>query len=133
MRPDGKQFSLGNADGTITLARVSDGEVEQTLKDSDAFAVLTLSYRPDGAMIAAAGADGTIRLWDIAEGKKTSAWPAGQGEVRAVAFHPDGQWLAMRAVMCGCGKRTPGNCCCTPRGPPSRCAICASRPTAAGC
>ena len=75
--------ALGNADGTITLARVSDGEVEQTFKDSDAGAVLTLSYRPDGAMIAAAGANGTIRLWDIAEGKKTSAWPAGQGEVHS--------------------------------------------------
>jgi hypothetical protein len=95
VRPDGKQFAHGNADGTVTFGRLNDGAPERTLAaDAGAGAVFAVAYRDDGKVLAAAGADGTIRVWDVPTSQKIAEWPAGQGDVRAVAFQPGGELLA---------------------------------------
>jgi WD40 repeat protein/tRNA A-37 threonylcarbamoyl transferase component Bud32 len=95
VRPDGQQFASANADGTVTLGRVKDGSTELTLAaQSGGGRIISLSYRHDGKILAGAGSDGTIRLWDVASAHPSAAWPAGQGEVRVVAFQPGTELLA---------------------------------------
>jgi WD40 repeat protein len=95
IRPDGRQFALANADGTVTLGRVKDGSTEQTLAaEGGAGRIGSPSYRYDSKVLGVAGSDGVIRIWDVASGQLSASWPAGQGAVRVVAFQPGSDLLA---------------------------------------
>src|SRR5262249_52986903 len=47
-----------------------------------------------GQQLATAGADRTVRLWEVATGKEVTTMPGQAGELRVVAFSPDGKRLA---------------------------------------
>jgi WD40 repeat protein len=69
-----------------------------------------LSYRADGKWLASVGRDRTLRIWDTSSGQMIRLWPlatkdkakevppfgprAVPAPPRAVAFSPDGRWLA---------------------------------------
>jgi WD40 repeat protein len=53
----------------------------------------SVAFGPDGGL-ATASADGTVKLWDATTGQLVQLIRAGQGEVFAVAFHPDGKTVA---------------------------------------
>src|SRR5262249_60356554 len=57
--------------------------------------VLAAAFRPDGARLATASADGTVRQWDPATGEEVEPrYDRHTGEVAAVAYSPEGKWLA---------------------------------------
>jgi WD40 repeat protein len=55
--------------------------------------VLCACFSPDGALIASGGRDQTLRLWDRKTGKELRSITGQEGEVKAVAFSPDGRSL----------------------------------------
>ena len=58
--------------------------------------VLSLVFSPDGSTLASGGWDSTARLWDVRTGENLHILRDGResGEFEAVAFSPNGIWLA---------------------------------------
>lgn len=111
--PTGDMLLSGGEDNQIILWRTDDGE---KLKTADAgsgpgkyHGVFSLAVHPDGDRFAVANWNGNLSLWSLPEAKKLaeikgrepggwfSAEEKGDGHldsVNAVAFSPDGRWLA---------------------------------------
>lgn len=56
--------------------------------------LIAAALSSDGRAVAVAGFDGRVTWWDVASQKQLGEWQAA-GPVRAVAFAPDGQELAV--------------------------------------
>ncbi len=56
--------------------------------------IQALDSSRDGKILVTGGDDGMVRLWDAATGGKKLSIPAHLDAVRAVAFSPDGKWVA---------------------------------------
>ncbi len=92
--PNGKVLAAGNADGTIELWRVEDGERLNIFKGHHR-RIQSINFSPDGKLLASGSADETVKLWHVEsaevfhtlEGHKDSY-------VRSVHFSPDGKLLA---------------------------------------
>lgn len=102
--PDGKTLVSSSSDGTARVWHLDKGKSTTTLRAHGDF-IAALAFSPDGQTLATGGADNTVRLWN------TTTWRAKrtlQGDpnpearehppiellVSAVAFSPDGKWLA---------------------------------------
>jgi WD40 repeat protein len=66
---------------------------QQTLKGHKDW-ILGLAYNKDGTRLASASRDKTVKIWDPAGGKELLTIKDHPREVHAVAFSPDGKWLA---------------------------------------
>jgi RNA polymerase sigma factor (sigma-70 family) len=93
--PDGKTLCSGHA----RAARVWDVASGKLLHELAGHrgAVSALAVTPDGRLLATAGptADDAVRLWDVATGREARRFaPRSGSSVYAVAFSPDGRWLA---------------------------------------
>jgi RNA polymerase sigma factor (sigma-70 family) len=93
--PDGRSIALakGAAD-QVVLVDLEQGDVKRTFPHDAG--VYTAAVSPDGTRMVAGGADGGkeryfSRLWDVASGKELFRLQHGEGELRTIAFSPDGK------------------------------------------
>ncbi len=105
--PDGRWLAVGRAGGQgIEVRAVSVGG--ENFRGTFSEGVSVLAWSVDGHWLAAGGIDGLIRLWEMGAARDRAAAAAGEpdgieggwsveahtGSVRALAFSPDGRWLA---------------------------------------
>jgi WD40 repeat protein len=105
LSPDGKLALLigqfgGDADsarpGAVTIDTV-DGKIKQTFEShEDNDDVVTCAFTRDGAKFAVGRRNGKAEIWDAGSLKPLKVLPAAKedGDVRALAFSPDGRFLA---------------------------------------
>lgn len=96
--PDGKTLAVGGYQEVLvwdlanaTLARrIGAGQIGDCVR--------SIAFRNNGQWLAvgegAPYAQGTVRVWDVVSGQPVLACPEPKGAVFAVAFSPDGQFLA---------------------------------------
>jgi WD40 repeat protein/tRNA A-37 threonylcarbamoyl transferase component Bud32 len=85
---DGQRGASASADHTVIVWDLKRKEALRALKGHTG-PVHGVDFSPKGDLILTGSADGTARLWQTDGGKEIHQY-AGQGEVRAVAFSPDG-------------------------------------------
>lgn len=117
--PDGTTIAAGFSFDRerVALWNVHDGQRRQTLIDQPDTKIISLAFSPDGQLLATAEEDHRVRIWRLRDGRAIqtiiNAPPPkplpGPGEcvdtpcvlepdleaLRSVAFHPDGQTLAV--------------------------------------
>jgi len=96
--PDGEILAASHWDGTVYLWRVGDGRLLHTLESQTGFCKAEgLAFSPDGELLAVAGArhewDDVVRVWRVSDGTVHQDLAMSQ-DAKAVAFSPDGRWLA---------------------------------------
>jgi len=79
---------------------LSDRTVVRTLAAHEDGAVLAAEFHPGGEFVATAGADGLVKVWDIRQRLALQTF-RGPTEAAALAFSPDGRWLAVSSADAG--------------------------------
>ncbi|MEV6193247.1 WD40 repeat domain-containing protein [Streptomyces sp. NPDC051920] len=108
--PDGRLLVSGAGDRTVILRDVTDPAhpAPVAVLTGHRGAVNALAFRPDGRLLASGAGDWTVVLWDVTDPARPARWAPlvhrrpglllrdgwRQGGVHAVAFSPDGRWLA---------------------------------------
>src|SRR5262245_58598204 len=81
-----------------TLGRAADeprrDEAQLTALKGHAHTITCLAYTAAGDVLASGGKDGTVILWDVATRRARITLPDHKDMVTAVAFSPDGRFLA---------------------------------------
>ena len=72
----------------------------RTLVAHEGAAVLAAEFHPGGEFAATAGADGLVKVWDIRQRLALQTF-RGPTEAAALAFSPDGRWLAVSSADAG--------------------------------
>jgi WD40 repeat protein len=108
--PDGRWLAAGNEDGTVQLWTMAKPLGEPQILDGFPGGVRAMAFSPDSQWLAAGSAkgfltdaertvlvDGSEQLWALkVPTAELVERRAHMGGVHAVAFSPDGQWLAVR-------------------------------------
>ena len=93
--PHGKRLATAATDGTIKVWDPATGKEICTLRGKAyGSGHVRLCYNRDGTRLVSVGPDG-IRMWDTATGKTVPTFKGCREYVRAVAFRPDGQRIAI--------------------------------------
>jgi eukaryotic-like serine/threonine-protein kinase len=110
--PDGRRLASVGADGAVILWDLATGKEAFRLIGHNG-SVFALAFSPDSKRLASVGGDlherpgfppGEVKLWDLDEHRELCAFPKRRfGLLRAVAFSPDGHYLA-----CGGGTHERG-------------------------
>lgn len=116
---DGTLLATGGKDKKIRLWNLETGELQQTLSGYHVGPISALSFSPDGTFLVSSGShnweeqegqggitytlftrdsveDRTAQVWDVATGENIATFKH-LGQVRAIAFSPDGTLLATSA------------------------------------
>jgi WD40 repeat protein len=88
-------FTRNLEDGSVQSFRIRQGELAE---------ILALAWSPDGMLLASAGRDQVVHIWDAATGVEietikniivdNALQDIYEGPIRALAFSPNGRWLA---------------------------------------
>jgi hypothetical protein len=97
--PDGKTLASASWDHTARLWDVARREERVALRGHKE-RLTNLAFSPDGQLIATTSQDYTARVWDARTGQTLAVLP-GQGFRQAVAFSPDGRYLAADDMVVG--------------------------------
>lgn len=93
--PDGRLLAAANLGWRVRLFDVASGEEVRTLEGHEQSA-LSVSFHPSGRWLASGSSDETVRIWEVETGAQVACIEA-EAVVQAVAFSPDGEWLALTA------------------------------------
>lgn len=116
--PDGEKLAVAlwnespEETGTVLLYDMALPPKLRSKLEGHAGSVRSLAFSPDGSTLAAASGkaadssgvvwlSGEVRLWDPTTGKLTRTLKGHDGEIKAVAFSPDGATLATAARLWG--------------------------------
>lgn len=94
--PDGKTLATGSYDNEIRIWDLSSGKVLHTLKHGAQ--VYSVAFNHDGSLLASSGNDMLIKLWNPKDAKMVRELKGHTDLVGAVAFSPDGKFLASGAA-----------------------------------
>ena len=90
--PDGRMIATAAAElKEVAVWEAATGQLRQTLNVGPATA---LAFSPDGATLAVGERRGVVRLCTLGTDKVGGERAVAAGDVRKVAFSPDGKWLA---------------------------------------
>jgi WD40 repeat protein len=97
--PDGRRLVTGDLFGGVLLHHLTEDRPVVTLKDG-APGVHDLALRPDGLQLAAAADDRSVLLWDLTTPEAPPrTLEDHRGAVWAVAYSPDGRYLASTSAL----------------------------------
>jgi WD40 repeat protein len=91
--PATDRLATGGRDHTVRVWSVSTNRSVDLRGHRNA--VTGVAWRADGSRLASCSLDGTVKVWDPAGGLEILTIKGLDGEVRAVAFSPDGNRLAV--------------------------------------
>jgi WD40 repeat protein len=92
--PDGRTVATGSRDRTVVLWDVATNKPIGEPLTGHADEVLSVAFHPAGVLLASGGDDGTVILWNRTTLKQVGELKGPLGEIRALAFSPDGTTLA---------------------------------------
>lgn len=96
--PNGQWLATGGLDGIIRVWDAATNALVRVLVGHEGAIYQALSWAPDSKTLASGSVDKTVRLWDVNSGKLLRVIQEPTGEVRAVAWSPDGKLLAWGSV-----------------------------------
>jgi WD40 repeat protein len=102
--PDGRRLASASLDTTIRIWDVASEQTTRVLRGHQG-EVLCVAFSADGRRLASSGLgawdsvglryrDQQVKLWDVASGKELHVWQEADNRIYALAFSPDGKWLA---------------------------------------
>jgi hypothetical protein len=113
--------------GGLSIAE-SAGRALGTVQHGDHIAIHSYAFHPGGTLLATGSADRTARLWRLPQVTPFSQPMPHEGPVSAVAFNPDGRWLATASsAWSGTTVRVWDSLDGTPISPPLYCEIAVKR------
>ncbi len=93
--PDGQRLAAAGFDQTARILDSRTGQVLRTLSEHTASLwSVAIAVAPDGQRLAMISGEGVVKLWDAATGRELRTWRIPNSTGHALAFSPDGKWLA---------------------------------------
>ncbi|OQY53884.1 MAG: hypothetical protein DRR08_10090 [Candidatus Parabeggiatoa sp. nov. 2] len=90
--PDGKQVAAAGLNGRLMLFDVDTGKYKSLQGHTET--VRTIDFHPQEQWLVSGGDDKRIIFWSLPDGKKLRELERAPDEVKALAFSPDGKYLA---------------------------------------
>ncbi|MBK8913349.1 MAG: protein kinase [Phycisphaerales bacterium] len=90
---DGRRIAAGCGDGTVRVWNIADGVELQVLRAPTRNIINGLAISADGRRIVAGQRTG-VCMWDVGSGTLERVLEGGEESGGAVAFSPDGAWIA---------------------------------------
>jgi WD40 repeat protein len=96
--PSGRYLATGTADSTVTLIESGSGRVRwPPRKIANGDQAWTVRFSPSESVLAVGTFEGTVAFLDVVTGRDRLPAVRETSGVRALAYSPDGKWLAVGA------------------------------------